>query len=170
MRCSLVLKTMTFKKYVKCIVRVAYCISLRSQECMSSYFSNGFADASADWGLRKRNAVANGVFFLAVIGLCGGGISVWRAVLALSVTQVTTLYQQRLSASDHYGIVLTALLFVDPKVLLQTSGQLSLLMTFLIVMQRPIGLTWFWRSQFLTVLAAPVIVSLFMNFHYLGAF
>ncbi len=56
------LKTMTFKKYVKCIVRVAYCISLRSQECMSSYFSNGFADASADWGLRKEMLLPMGVF------------------------------------------------------------------------------------------------------------
>ncbi|WP_429972207.1 DNA internalization-related competence protein ComEC/Rec2 [Enterococcus sp. AZ015] len=119
---------------------------------------------------QKEMLLPMGVFFLAIIGLCGGGTSVWRAVLALSVTQVTTLYQQRLSASDHYGIVLTTLLFVDPKVLLQTSGQLSLLMTFLIVMQQPIKLTWFWRSQFLTVLAAPVIASLFYEFPLFGGF
>lgn len=108
------------------------------------------------------------VFFLGAIGLCGGGISVWRAVLALAVNQVNALFPQRLSGSDRYGIVLTALLFVDPKVLLQTSGQLSLLMTFLLLMQRPVGWSWFWCCQFLPVLAAPIIVAVFYEFPLFG--
>ena len=56
--------------------------------------------------------------------LFGGSISVIRAVLAYGMTVLLRLFSCHLSACDRYGIVLFLTLMIDPKVFLQTSGQL----------------------------------------------
>ena len=63
--------------------------------------------------------------------LFGGSISVIRAVLAYGMTVLLRLFSCHLSACDRYGIVLFLTLMIDPKVFLQTSGQLCFLMPFL---------------------------------------
>ncbi|VFA62976.1 DNA internalization-related competence protein ComEC/Rec2 [Enterococcus saccharolyticus] len=96
--------------------------------------------------------------------LFGGSISVIRAVLAYGMTVLLRLFSCHLSACDRYGIVLFLTLMIDPKVFLQTSGQLCFLMTFLLLMQRNVQVSSVIRSQFLPLLAAPLLMHLFYEF------
>lgn len=100
--------------------------------------------------------------------LFGGSISVIRAVLAYGMTVLLRLFSCHLSACDRYGIVLFLTLVIDPKVFLQTSGQLCFLMTFLLLMQRNGQVPSAIRSLYLPLLAAPLLGHLFYEFPLLG--
>lgn len=102
--------------------------------------------------------------------LFGGSISVIRAVFVFMINEQLAERAKKWSASDRYGIILTILLFIEPKILLQMSGQLCLLMTFLLLMTNsakphvhPIL-----RSLLLTLVAGPVLASLFFEIPLFG--
>lgn len=102
--------------------------------------------------------------------LFGGGISVIRAVIVYILNLLMTTRARTLSASDRYGIILTILLIVEPNILLQVSGQLCLLMTFLLLMTNSNNSRYhpFMKGWLLTLLAGPVLAHLFFEIPVLG--
>jgi len=72
---------------------------------------------------------------------------------------------------DRFSIVLFALLLLDPKTLLQLSGILSLGMSWFILIQNDGDNRFFaqlWRSQVVSVLAAPIFMYTFFELPLLG--
>ncbi|WP_461203284.1 DNA internalization-related competence protein ComEC/Rec2 [Enterococcus sp. N342-3-1-2] len=104
------------------------------------------------------------------IVLFGGSISVIRAVLVYMLNALMTARAKSWSASDRYGIILTILLIIAPKLLLQLSGQLCLLMTFLLLMTNSLRPRFhrFVSGQLLTLLAGPILACLFFEIPLFG--
>jgi competence protein ComEC len=125
-------------------------------------------------GLRRMKLTRGEMFgptlFLLLVAsiFFGRSISVIRAILAYGLSVLLRLFSWRISAGDQYGLVLFLTLLVDPKVFLQTSGQLCFLMTFLILMQKKVATNFYLSSQYLTLLAAPLIMHLFFEFPIFG--
>lgn len=124
--------------------------------------------------LRKIGCTANEMLFpliLLVAGavfIFGASISVIRAGLFFLVSYGAKLLKVRLSAMDKFAVVLFLLLLVDPKVWLQLGGQLSLIMSFLMLVLQSVSVKRIIRLQFLPVLAAPLMMSFFYELPLLG--
>lgn len=107
---------------------------------------------------------------IVLIGLMGGAPGVWRAGLLFLLRLFTQMVPVRLSAMDCFALVLLVLLILDPAVVVKTSGLLSLMMSWLILCQ-PKASGWLRlliRSQWLSLLAAPLILYLFFEWPLMG--
>jgi competence protein ComEC len=124
-------------------------------------------------GLRRGKFTKEGmripvlVLILTAAVFFGGTISVIRGVLSYGTSFFLSGTSWRLSACDRYGIVLFLTLLIDPKVFMQTAGQLSFLMTFLLLMQKTLNHS-VKHALFLPILAAPFMMYAFYEFPLVG--
>ncbi|MDN6639992.1 MAG: DNA internalization-related competence protein ComEC/Rec2 [Tetragenococcus sp.] len=113
-------------------------------------------------------------FFLIIassIVIFGQAVSVWRAALMYSLRMFFKETDIHLSSLDRFSIVLFLLLLHDPKTLLQFSGILSLWMSWVILLDqtpRKSKPQQLFRSQEITLLAAPLIMYMFFELPLLG--
>lgn len=110
-----------------------------------------------------------GIFF--GIFLFGQEVSVLRASFLYLLNLFFKERQIHLSRMDRFSIVLFVLLLLDPKTLLQLSGILSLGMSWFILIQNDGDNRFFaqlWRSQVVSVLAAPIFMYTFFELPLLG--
>lgn len=102
--------------------------------------------------------------------LFGAGSSVSRACLMYFVTRTMQLAKLSLSPMDRFAVVLLILQLIWPRFLLTTGGQLSLFMSWLIILL-PQAVTW--KEQLLqgiklTLLPAPLLMYLFFEWSWVG--
>lgn len=118
----------------------------------------------------KESILPMTIFAVLIIVLTGGAIGIWRATLLFFLNSLTKLLPVVLSALDKFGIVLLVCLWIDPLLIFQTGGQLSFLISFLLlVTQNEQGkLKDFKKSCWLTLLALPIICFYFYEWPLLG--
>ncbi|MFV0557350.1 MAG: DNA internalization-related competence protein ComEC/Rec2 [Enterococcus sp.] len=103
-----------------------------------------------------------------LIFLFGSSLSVWRAALLFFVQLLLKTSGQKRSAVDCFAVVLFLLLLIDPFALLQVSGQLSLLLSWVLICQSHQELGRFWQTQWVSWLILPLILSLFYQTPLIG--
>lgn len=110
---------------------------------------------------------------LALIGtvLFGGSVGVWRASLLFLLGLLLKIWRLHWSGMDRFALVLLILLMLDPYALFDISGQLSLLMSgLLLFINRDTGDTSYFATSFwLTLLAAPVTAFFFFDWPLFGS-
>jgi len=127
--------------------------------------------------LRRSRLTFNEFSFISCLGiffgifLFGQEVSVLRASLLYLLNLFFKEKQFYLSSMDRFSIVLFLLLILDSKTLLQLSGILSLGMSWFILIQDAKDnrfVTQLWRSQVVSVLAAPIFMYFFFELPLLG--
>lgn len=101
------------------------------------------------------------------IAITGFSLGAIRVVLSFSLGFFLKNTNIRFSRLDRFAIVAFFLLLIDPKALQQLSGQISLLMTFLIIMMHSKTSPWL-LSQQLVLLAAPFLLYTFYEIPIFG--
>lgn len=93
--------------------------------------------------------------------LFGQGISIWRATIMYLVNFLFKSKQIYLSAYDRLAICLFFLLLIEPKTFLQTSGILSILLSFILLTCANIEKNPWRLSMDIGLLASPILMYLF---------
>lgn len=106
------------------------------------------------------------MFFLLI--LFGQGISIWRATMMYLVNFLFKSKQIHLSAYDRLAICLFLLLLIEPKAFLQTSGILSIFLSFILLTCASIEKNSWRLSLDVGLLASPILMYLFYEVSLVG--
>lgn len=101
------------------------------------------------------------VVTLLLVFLFGQGISILRATLMYLVNILCKERQWHFSALDRFSFVICLLLLIEPKSFVQTSGVLSILLSFIILMSSDNRKNPFISSMEISLLASPILMFYF---------